>query len=91
MNQHDLLRNDLTLVNGTETKNVTQPRVSLFVSVGDTHTTTSGHVEADKFTFLVDDSDETNIVGEEINIIVWRDGNSNLELKRQKKQNGNIA
>ena len=83
MNQHDLLRNNLTLVNGTETENVTQPWVSLFVSVGDTHTTTSGHVETDKFTLLVNDSDETDIVGEEINIIVWRDSNSNLELKRQ--------
>ena len=85
MNQHDLLRNDLTLVNGTETKNVTQPRVSLLVSVGDTHTATSGHVETDEFTLVVNDSDETDIVGEEINIIVWRDSNSDLELKRQKK------
>ena len=59
--------------------------------MGDTHTATSGHVETDKFTLLVDDSDETDVVGEEINVIVWRDSNSNLELKRQKKQNGNIA
>ena len=83
MNQHDLLRNDLTLVNGTETENVTQPRVSLLVSVGDTHTTAGGHVETDKFTLLVNDSDETDIVSEEINIIVWRDSNSNFELKRK--------
>ena len=85
LDQHDLLCNDLTLVDGTETKNITQSWVSLLVSVGDTHTTTSGHIETDKFTLLVDDSDETDVVGEEINVIVWRDSNSNLELKRHKK------
>lgn len=89
LNQHDLLSNDLTLVDGAEPKNITQSRVSLLVSVSNTHTTTSSNVETSKFALLIDNSDKANIVREEIDVIMWRDGNCDFELESKPVSNGN--
>lgn len=47
----------------------------------DTHSTPCGHVEANQLATLVDNSDEANIVGKDIDIVYWWDCNGNFELK----------
>lgn len=82
LNQHDLLRHNLTLFNGTESKDITQSGVSLLVPMCNTHTTTSGDIETRKFALLINDSDEADIVGKDINVVVRWYGNGDFELQK---------
>ena len=47
----------------------------------DTHPTTCGDIEASQFTTLVDNSDEADVIGKDVDIVSWRDCDSNFELR----------
>lgn len=47
----------------------------------DTHASTNGDVESGKFAIRVGDSDETDIVGEDIDVVERWNGNSDFELR----------
>jgi hypothetical protein len=49
--------------------------------VRDAHPTTCGHVEANQFATLIDNSDEADVIGKDINVVNWWNCNSNFELK----------
>jgi hypothetical protein len=51
--------------------------------VRDTHPTTCGHVEASQLATLVDNSDEADVIGKDIDIVNWWDCNSNFKLKKE--------
>ena len=50
--------------------------------MGNTHTTTDGDVVTDNLVVL-NNSNPSDVVGEDIDTIVWRDGNGHLELSWQ--------
>lgn len=79
--QHDLFANMLALLDGAKAKDISKARVSLLVTMGNTHTTSSGYIESFEITVLVNDSNESDIIGEEINVISWGHGNGDLELE----------
>lgn len=83
LSQHDGLGNLVTLVLVDVTKNISQSGVCLFVRVGDTHTTTGRNVVSDEVALGVDNGDESNIVGEDIDGIVWWDSDGHLEFTWQ--------
>jgi hypothetical protein len=49
--------------------------------VRDTHPTTCGHIKANQLATFVDNSNEADVVGKDIDIVNWWDCNSNFELK----------
>ena len=51
--------------------------------MSDTHTTTGSDVVSLDSTVGIDDSDESNIVGQDVNRVVWWDSDGNLELSRK--------
>jgi hypothetical protein len=50
--------------------------------VRDTHPTTCGYVEAGQLAALIDNSDQADVVGKDIDIVSWWDCNSNFKLKQ---------
>lgn len=88
MNQHNLLGYHFTLLNCAEAEDVTQSRVRLFVTMGHTHATTCGYIESSKLTLLVHNGDETEIIREEIYVVVWRYRDSDFELTRHEYGDG---
>jgi hypothetical protein len=80
LHKHDFLGNIFALFRGAEAKNAARARIGLFIAMGNTHTTTGSDVEALELAVSVNDRDKTNVVGEEVNIVCRRNGNSNLEL-----------
>ena len=47
----------------------------------DTHPTTCGHIKANQLATFIDNSNEADVVGKDINIVNWWDCNSDFELK----------
>lgn len=82
LDNDDLLCNVLSLLGCAETDDASSARVRLLVSVGNTHTTTDGNVEAFEFTIWSNNGDETEVIGEDIHVIGGGNGDGNLELKR---------
>ena len=82
LHNHDLLSDGDTLLDSAETEDAAQARVGLLVTVSYAHTATGRDVEASKVTVLVDDGDEADVVGEEIDIILRWDSDSNFILER---------
>ena len=80
LDKHDLLGDVRTLLDGTETEDVCDTGVGLFVTEGDTHTTTRCDIKSCEFAVLVDDGNEAHIVRKDVNVVLWRDDNSDLEL-----------
>lgn len=78
--QHDLLCNIFALLGCAETDQTSQARVSLLVSVCNTHATSNRNIEPFQFAIVADNSNKTEIVGEHINIVCRRYSNSNFEL-----------
>ena len=78
--QHDLLCNIFALLGCAETDQTGQARVSLLVPVCDTHATSNRNIEPFQFAIVADYSNETEIVGEHIDIVCGRYRNSNFEL-----------
>jgi hypothetical protein len=82
LGQHDFLGHNWALLDGTEANNISCARVRFFVTVGHAHTTTDSDIEPSQLAILVDDSDEAQVVCEDINIVGGRHGNCNFELDR---------
>ena len=80
MDKHNLLGNDDALLDGAETNDGTGARVRLLVPMGHTHASTDGDVETSEFTLLVNNGDETDVIGKDIYVVVRRDRNGDLEL-----------
>lgn len=80
LHQHYLLSHFLAFLDSTETKYVSESRISLLVAVSDTHTASSSHIEPFEVAILVDNSNKSNVVGENIDIIGGRNGNGDFEL-----------
>lgn len=78
--QHDLLCNIFTLLGCAETDQTSQARVSLLVSVCNTHATPNCNIESSQFAIVVDNSNKTEIVGKHVDIVCRRYRNSNFEL-----------
>ena len=81
LDKHNLLRDLKTLRRCTEPENRAETRVCFLVTMSNAHTTTRSDIESLKATVFADDSDETNIVREDIHIVCWRHCDSDLELK----------
>ena len=81
LDQHDFLRYVFSLLHCAETEDIGGSGVRLLVCVGYAHSTSSSHVEPGEFTVLTQDCDETDIVGEDVDVIRRRDGDGNFELK----------
>lgn len=79
LDQHDALSNLGTILSCDETDDITQSRVGLFVTVSNTHTTTNANIVTNDLVVL-NNGNETNIVGEDVNGIVRRDGDGDLEF-----------
>jgi hypothetical protein len=80
LDEDDLLGNVLALLNSTETDDATGTRVGLLVSMGHTHTTTNGDIEAFELSVGANDGNEPEVVREDVDVIGRRDGDSDLEL-----------
>jgi hypothetical protein len=80
LDQHHLLRHVFPLFLGTETNNVADARVGLLASMSDTHAATDADVEAAQLSLLIDHSNETEVIGKNIDIIVGRYCDSDFEL-----------
>jgi hypothetical protein len=70
-----------TVFNRTEAQNVASPRIRFFVGVSDAHSTSSRDIEADETPFAIRDGNESNIIGENVDVVIRRYGNGNFELK----------
>lgn len=79
LDQHDALSNLGTILSCDETDDITQSRVGLLVTVSNTHTTTNANIVTNDLVVL-NNGNETNIVGEDVNGIVRRDGDGDLEF-----------
>ena len=80
LDKHDLLRNRGTLLNSPESEDATGARIGLLVAVSDTHASTGGDVKASELAILVHDSDETDIVRKDIDVIVGWNSDGDFEL-----------
>lgn len=80
LNKHDLLSDVLGLFGSTEPNHIADSWICLLVRVSHTHTSTNTDVEAFKVSILVGDGDETDIVGEHINVVVRRNSYRDFEL-----------
>lgn len=79
LDQHNALSNLGTILSRDETDDITQSRVGLLVTVSNTHTTTNANIVTNDLVVL-NNGNETNIVGEDVNGIVRRDGDGDLEF-----------
>lgn len=79
LDQHNALSNLGTILSCDETDDITQSRVGLLVTVSNTHTTTNANIVTNDLVVL-NNGNETNIVGEDVNGIVRRDGDGDLEF-----------
>lgn len=82
LDQHDALSNLRTILSGDETDDITQSRVGLLVTVSNTHTTTNTNVVTNDLVVL-NNGNETDVVGEDVNGVVRRDGDGDLEFTRE--------
>lgn len=82
LDQHDVLSNLRAILGGDETDDITQSRVGLLVTVSNTHTTTNTNVVTNDLVVL-NNGNETNVVGEDVNGVVRRDGDGDLEFTRE--------
>ena len=80
LHSHDLLSDGDTLLDSAETEDAAQARVGLLVTVSYAHTATGRDVEASKVTVLVDDGDEADVVGEDVDIVCRRNSDRDFEL-----------
>jgi hypothetical protein len=80
LHQHNLLRDVLALLWSAEADDVGGSRVGLLVAVRDTHSTTDRNIEASETTIAVDNGNEADVVGKDIDVIGRRYRNRNLEL-----------
>ena len=81
MHQHDLLGDNLALLDSAEAEYATSARVGLLVTVGNTHTATGSDVEASELAILVSDRNKADVIGEDVDIVVRWDRNCDLELR----------
>lgn len=81
LDQHDLLRHVFTLFHCAKTENIGCSGICLLVCMGYTHSTSGSDIESGEFTSLIHNRDETNIVGEDVDVIRRRDSDSDFELK----------
>ena len=81
LNQHDFLRHVFTLLHCAETKDIGSSGIRLLVSMGYTHSTSSGDIESGEFTVLIHNRNEANIIGEDIDVVRRGDGYGNFELR----------
>lgn len=81
LDEHDLLSDVLALLGCAETNKTSSTGVGLLVSMGHTHTTSNSDIEALKLAILAHNSDETQVVSEDINVVGGRNSNSNFELQ----------
>lgn len=82
LGQHDLLRDDRSLLDGTEANNVGETWVRLLVAVRHTHTTTDGNIEPSQLAMFINDRDETKIVSEDIDVVGRWHCHCDFELKK---------
>jgi hypothetical protein len=80
LDEHHLLGDVLSLCACAETNDGSSTRISLLVSVGHTHASTNADIVAQHLSVL-DDGNESEIVGKDVNIVGGRYGNSNFELE----------
>lgn len=84
LSRHDLLSDIETLVRWHETNHVAQPRIRLLVRMRDAHTTANGDVEARQTAVrLVSNGNKANVRCVNIDVVVRRYGNVDLELSRE--------
>ena len=81
LDQHDLLRHVFTLFHCAKTENIGCSGICLLVCMGYTHSTSSSDIESGESTSLIHNRDETNIVGEDVDVIRRGDGDCDFELK----------
>ena len=81
LHQHDLLGNLTSLRYRAETDDGTSTRIGLLITMRHTHTSTNGDVESSKLAIRVGDSDEADIVSEDVDVVERWDGNSDFELR----------
>lgn len=80
LSQHNLLCYEWSLLNGTKPNDISNARVRLFVTVGHTHATAHCDIKTFQFAIFVDDSDEAEVIGKNVDIVVRRDSDRNFEL-----------
>lgn len=88
LHQHDLLSDELALFRCTESDHIADARVRLLIGMCDTHTTTDADVEAFQIAALVGNSDEADVIGEDVNVIIRRNGDCDFELYDRLDQGG---
>jgi hypothetical protein len=80
LNQHHFLRHIGTLIDGAKTNHVSDSWISLRVSMGNAHAPSNGDVKSSEFTVFVNDSDESKVICENVDIVSGRYGDSDFEL-----------
>ena len=81
LDQHDLLRHVFTLLHCAETEDISSSGICLLVCMGYTHSTSSSDVESSESAILIQDRNEADIVGEDVDIVRRGDGDGNFELE----------
>jgi len=69
LDQHDLLRHVFTLLHCAETENVCSSGIRLLVCMGYTHSASSSDVESGESTVLIQDRNEANIIGKDVDVV----------------------
>ena len=82
LDKHDLFGYVTPLLWSTETKYATQSRVSLLITVCNTHTTASGDIKSFEVSIFTDNCNETNIIRKYVNVIGWGNSYRNFELQK---------
>jgi hypothetical protein len=82
LHEHYLFRNILALFWCTEAKETAKARVSLLVSVRNTHSTSNSNIKALELAVLTDNGDETNVIGKDVDVVGWWNRDCNFELGR---------
>jgi hypothetical protein len=80
LNQHDLFCDNRALLSSAEADDITKSGICLFASMGDTHATSNGNIEAGQLALGINNRDETKVIGEDIDIICRWYCDSNFEL-----------
>ena len=81
LHRHDFLSDVHHVLGQTEPNDIARPRVSFWLTMGHAHAATRDHVIADDRR-AVPDRDEAQVLCEDIDIVVRRQCDANLEFAR---------
>src|SRR5690606_29169956 len=82
LHEHDFLRNLDDLAGLTVAHEIACAGIGILAAVKHAATTAKGDIVTDDLV-IFHDGDKAKVVGEDIDVVMWRDGDGNLKLTRE--------